>query len=110
MTVQSADFGRLSLLSRSMSGVCAIRVVVLCPGGRLVFDECEWRDCLAEVERGDIELQFRDGSKRECETGDVLWLVGLPIVALHNSGSDLTVLVAISRRRADQTGLESTGN
>jgi hypothetical protein len=37
-------------------------------------------------------------------------LVGLPIVALHNSGSDLTVLVAISRRRADQTGLESTGN
>jgi len=110
MTGQYCDVGRLGLLGRTRSGAFATRIVVLPPGSSLVFDEREWRDCLVEVERGDVKLQLRGGGGHECRAGDVLWLVGLPILALHNPGCDRTVLVAVSRRRLDHLQSELRGH
>jgi hypothetical protein len=80
-----------------MSPAFAIRIVVIPPGTKLDFEEEEWRDCLVEIESGVVELQFRDDCARACQAGDLLWFVGLPIVALHNFESRPAVLVAVSR-------------
>jgi quercetin dioxygenase-like cupin family protein len=98
MTGQDADAGRLGLLGRTRAEAFTIRVVVLQPGSERVFDEREWRDSLVEVECGQLELELRNGQKRVFSCGDVLWLVGLPILSLHNHGCERVVLVAASRR------------
>jgi hypothetical protein len=84
------------------SGVPAgfdVRRIVLAPGAERRFDEAEWRDAIVVVESGRIELECRSGSRCGFRRGDVLWLVGLPLRALRNSGRTRTVLVAVSRRR-----------
>ena len=48
------------------------------------------------VERGEIELECLAGNRLRCGAGAVLWLVGLPLRALHNRGSETAVLAAVS--------------
>ena len=110
MTGQDADAGRLGILGRTRGEAFAIRVVVLPPGSERVFDEREWRDSFVEVECGQIELELRSGDRRVFESGDVLWLVGLPILALHNRGCECAVLVAASRRHIQRPRPRSTNN
>ena len=38
------------------------------------------------------------GSRLRLERGTVLWLVGLPLRALHNGGVEAALLLAVSRR------------
>lgn len=74
------------------------RVIVIAPGRVRMYDEAEWRDAIVVVERGEVELRCRRGTRRRFRRGDVLWLDGLPLRSLHNPGQESAVLVAISRR------------
>jgi hypothetical protein len=76
-----------------------IRVVVLVPGAERPYEESEWRDALVVLETGDIDLESVGGSRHHFRSGDVLWLSGLPLRALHNYGPEPALLVAVSRRR-----------
>jgi hypothetical protein len=68
------------------------------PGAVRPYDDSEWRDALVLVERGTIELECRAGGCRAFHEGELLWLSGLPLRALHNRGTEPAVLVAVSRR------------
>lgn len=76
-----------------------LRVVLIAPGHERLYDEAEWRDALVVVEQGEVELEGSGGSSRSFGRGAVLWLVGLPLRALHNRGPEPVSMVAISRRR-----------
>lgn len=74
------------------------RVVTIAPGGERAYDEVEWRDAIVVVARGTVELEAPTGVRRRLTRHAVLWLAGLPLRALHNPGTDTTVLVAVRRR------------
>jgi len=93
-----ADRSPLSFLGRRLSPLFERRAAVLAPGHTWVYDEAEWRGAIVVVEHGQIELECVDGSRHRFGRGDVLWLDGLPLRALHNRGRTSTMLVAVSRR------------
>jgi hypothetical protein len=90
---------RLSLLWRRLPSTFEIRVAAVAPGGKRRYAEDDWRDALVVIERGELELESLGGTRRRFGRGGVLWLVGLPLRALHNRGRETAVLVAVSRRR-----------
>ena len=97
-----AGRGRCSFLgSRVPQGFQVRRIVVDC-GGERTYDETEWLDAIVVVERGEIELECTRGGRRRFCAGDVLWLVGLPLRALHCCGTDPAVLLAVSREGTDE--------
>ena len=75
------------------------RTVTIAPGEQVGYVESEWRDELVIVSSGAIELESCSGSRWCFRSGDILWLVGLPLRALHNRGSENAVLLAVSRER-----------
>jgi hypothetical protein len=75
-----------------------LRAVAVAPGSQRAYCEDEWRDALVVVKRGEIELESVSGTSHRFTRGDLLWLTGLPLRALHNRGSEPTLLVAVSRR------------
>jgi quercetin dioxygenase-like cupin family protein len=81
---------------RSQDGF-EVRVVAVAPGRTRAYDEAEWTDALVIVEAGQIELEAVSGSRQTFERGDVLWLVGLPLRALHNPGREPALMVAVTR-------------
>jgi hypothetical protein len=83
---------------RSEEGFEARRVTVA-PGGARAYDAAEWSGAIVVVAHGQIELEATGGSRRTFERGAVLWLVGLPLRALHNHGPERAVMVAFTRRR-----------
>jgi hypothetical protein len=95
---------RLAFLGRPLPGSFERRVVVVAPGRQRAFDDAEWRDALVVVERGEIELECLGGTCWRFGRGDVLWLIGLPVRALHNPGREPAVLAAVSRRRRGRGG------
>jgi quercetin dioxygenase-like cupin family protein len=93
------DRSPLPFADRRLSPRFERRAVVIAPGCARAYHEAEWRDAIVIVESGQIELELV-GPGRPCfERGDVLWLDGLPLRALHNRGSEPAVLVAVARRR-----------
>lgn len=74
------------------------RAVVIDPGCTRTYDECEWDDALVIIERGTIALESTLGSCYRFARGDLLWLMGLPLHAVHNAGEEPALLIAISRR------------
>ena len=100
----AADQPPLSFLGRPLPASFERRVVILGPGDALVYDPAEWRDAIIVVEAGQIELECRDGSRQYFGRGDILWLDGLPLRALHNPGPNLAVLTAVSRRDSSSSG------
>lgn len=60
--------------------------------------QAEWRDALVEVGQGEISLEVSDGHWHRVAGGDVLWLYGLPVRALHNCGAQVALLVVLRRR------------
>jgi hypothetical protein len=93
------DAGRLDLLGKTASEAFLVRVLILPPGSRRVFDDLDWQDSLVEVACGELELELRGGARQAHGASDVLWLTGLPVVALCNPGYERTLLVAASRPR-----------
>ena len=75
-----------------------LRPIELSPGGARAYHAEDWRDALVVVKRGSIELECLSGASVRFEAGDLFWLTGLPLRALHNRGGDPTLLVAVSRR------------
>ena len=75
-----------------------LRPVTVPPGSCRPYREDDWRDALVVVKRGEIELESMSGVSHRFTCGDLLWLTGLPLRALHNRGSEPTLLVVVSRR------------
>jgi hypothetical protein len=73
------------------------RVVTLDAGERRLYDEAEWDDALVLVEAGVVELEGLTGRRFRFERGDILWLAGVPLRALHNPGPATVVLLALRR-------------
>jgi hypothetical protein len=90
--------GRLTFLDRPLPAAFELRLVALDPGGDRPYDAAEWRGALVVVERGEVELEANSGRCWTFKAGSVLWLVGLPLRALHNRGAEQTVLSAVTRR------------
>jgi hypothetical protein len=76
-----------------------VRRIVVAPGTDRPYVEADWADALVVVESGGVELECTGGTRRRFGRGDMLWLIGLPLRALHNRGRVPTVLVAVSRLR-----------
>jgi hypothetical protein len=74
-----------------------LRVVTVAPGRARRYAEAEWRDALVVVESGEVELEPEDGVRRRFARGDMLWLTGLRLRAVHNRGPEPARLVAVSR-------------
>ena len=74
------------------------RVVTVAPGDARPYDPDEWFDAIVVVETGEVDLEGRGGSLARFRVGDILWLTGLPLRALHNRGPEPVRLVAVSRR------------
>jgi hypothetical protein len=74
-----------------------MRTVRVEPGGSLPYEESEWRDALVTVESGELELVMACGRSCFFQTGDLLWLQGLPLAHLRNRRDEPTVLLAASR-------------
>ena len=94
----TSDHAPVSFLERRPDSAFEKRVVSIAPGSSRAYDGGEWRDALVVVERGEIELESTAGDRRTFEAGAVLFLVGLPLRALHNRAREDAVLVAVSRR------------
>jgi hypothetical protein len=88
----------LSFIESALPPAFEMRTVSIAPGCGLAYDALQWRDALVVVERGEVELECLHGSRRRFAHGEVLWLIGLPLRALHNAGREPVVLVAVTRR------------
>jgi hypothetical protein len=97
----NADQAPLSLLGRPLPPSFERRVIVLPPGHTRAYNPAEWGGALVVVEQGQVELESMDGNCRTFVSGDVLWLDGLPLRALHNHGRVAAVLAAVSRRATE---------
>ena len=98
------DAGSVSL-GPSVPDAFDVRRVVVTPGAERPFVEAEWRDAIVVVESGWLELECQTGVRWRFGRGDVLWLIGLPLRALHAHGQAPAVLIAVSRtREAMRTG------
>jgi quercetin dioxygenase-like cupin family protein len=102
---QEPSQDRLSFLGRTLPAAFESRSVTVAPGGVLGYIEAEWRDALVVVEQGRIEVETFSGRRRRFSRGDVLCLIGLSIVALHNHGEDPVLLIAVWRRRPHRGGM-----
>jgi hypothetical protein len=89
----------LSFLGRPLPPAFELRTFVVPPDGERPYDRADWHGALVVVERGEIELEWRDGPRRRFARGAVLWLSDLPLRALHNRGREPAMLAAVSRRR-----------
>ena len=76
-----------------------MRTVCVEPGDSMPYVDAEWRDALVTVESGELELVMACGRSCFFQSGDLLWLQGLPLAHLRNRGDQPTVLVAASRNR-----------
>ena len=90
---------RVSFVDRPLPPSFELRLFALAPGHERAYDEAEWRGALVVVERGEVELEWLAGGRLQCGAGAVLWLVGLPLRALHTRGLETALLAAVSRRR-----------
>jgi quercetin dioxygenase-like cupin family protein len=107
--MDGSGHGRLPFLGIRLARRFEIRIVTVAPGHERAFDDDDWRDALVSVERGQIELESSSGASWRFARGDLLWLSGLPLRALHNPGREPAVLVAVSRRGAIRRGPRPAG-
>jgi hypothetical protein len=90
---------RLTLLARRLPPRFEVALVTIAPGGNRTYDPAEWADALVVVERGEIELECTHGGPLRFVAGEMLWLCGLGVRALHNPGSRPALITAFRRRR-----------
>jgi quercetin dioxygenase-like cupin family protein len=92
------DAEPITFLGRPLGPSFRSRTVTIRPGASLPYAEHEWRDALVVVECGTVVVECDAGGRRTFTTGEVLWLSGIGVRALHNEGGESVVLVAVSRR------------
>lgn len=61
------------------------------------FDADEWRGALVVIERGGLELEWRDGTRLAFAAGDLLCLQNLALVTLRATTTTPTVLLVVRR-------------
>jgi hypothetical protein len=88
----------LSFMERPLPLGFEMRTISIAAGCALAYDASEWDDAIVVVEQGEIELECVHGTRLHFAHGEVLWLTGLPLRALHNCGHEAAVLVAVTRR------------
>jgi hypothetical protein len=93
----SADTERISFLDAELPPGFELELVSVEPGATRPYRDADWWDSLIVVEHGALELECVRGGRRRFEAGSVMWLAGLPLVALHNPGPDPVLLAAVSR-------------
>jgi hypothetical protein len=93
----TADKERISFLDADLPEGFELELVSVEPGATRPYRDADWWDSLIVVEHGTLELECVRGGRRKFEPGAVLWLVGLPLVALHNPGPEPVLLAAVSR-------------
>ena len=74
-----------------------VRTVRVEPGDSLPYREADWHDALVTVESGELEVVMTCGRSCFFQSGDLLWLQGLPLARLRNRGEETAVLSAASR-------------
>jgi predicted enzyme related to lactoylglutathione lyase len=79
-----------------MASFC-VKAVTIAPGAGHPYDAAEWCDAIVSVERGELELECVSGARRRFGSGSLIWLCDLPLSALHSTGTDPVLLVAVSR-------------
>jgi quercetin dioxygenase-like cupin family protein len=92
------DAEPITFLGRPLGPSFRSRTVTIRPGGTRPYEEAEWRDALVVVESGAVVVEGQAGARRTFRAGDVLWLTGVGVLALHNDGRESAVIVAVSRR------------
>jgi hypothetical protein len=90
--------GGLSFLHRPLPPRFELLVITLAPGRDRPFAASEWRDAVAIVERGAIELEDTDQECLRLRCGAVLSLSGLHVRALRNPGTEPAVVTVVRRR------------
>ena len=75
----------------------ATRRLLIEPHQPRPFDASEWLGSLVVVERGGLELEWRDGIRLSFSIGDVLCLQGLGLVALRATARSPTLLLVMRR-------------
>ena len=85
-------------LAVGTSPTFATAVVTLEPGRVLPYDEAAWHGAIVFITTGEIELVCDSGALHVFGHGNILWLEGLPLRALRNSGPTTARLLTISRR------------
>ena len=93
-----ADHEALSLVDRSIPAAFVRWIVTIAPAASHPYVESDWRGALIEVDAGEVVLVGVTGGSLRVGPGAVLWLDGVPLVALHNPGGVPAVLVAVARR------------
>ena len=88
----------LDLLGTCCSDRIEVSIRILYAGTETAYHPDDWKDSIVEIESGAVEIKTRDGATLEFRSGDVFWLAGLPVRALHNRGDIPAVLVTATRR------------
>ena len=78
------------------------RVVELSPDEDLSVDSGLWRDAIAFVEEGEVELECVAGERRRFASGAVICFPP-PVRLLRNRGRRPARLIAISRRSRERS-------
>jgi hypothetical protein len=73
------------------------RVLRVEPGLELDFEASGLFDAIMVVERGEVELECRSGTRRRFGRGSMIQIARLPIAHLRCVGPGPLVLVAVSR-------------
>jgi hypothetical protein len=94
---QETNSERISFLDAELPPGFELELVSVEPGATRPYRDADWWDALVVVEHGEIELECVRGGRRRFDTGAVMWLAGLPLVALHNPGPEPVLLAAVSR-------------
>jgi hypothetical protein len=102
------DSDRISFLDAELPPGFELELVSVEPGATRPYRDADWWDALVVVEHGTVELECVRGGHRRFDAGAVMWLVGLPLVALHNPGPEPALLSAVSRTRDRAMNLPST--
>ncbi|HJR91578.1 MAG TPA: META domain-containing protein, partial [Acidimicrobiia bacterium] len=74
------------------------RWVVLPSRSSRRYRPADWVDTLVVVGRGEVEIECVGGTRQRFGAGEILFLDGLPLRALHGPGPGSTLLIAVSRR------------
>lgn len=86
------------VLGRRLPPTLTVRVIVIAPGATRPYDAADWRSALAVVEQGEVHVEWIDGRRWRHREGDVLFLAGLPVRAVHNPATQPAVIATVRRR------------
>ena len=94
-----ADAERISFLGKQCPNGFRLRTLTLQPRDAIDYVPTDWVDTVVVVERGELELECRSGTRGCFGEGAILSLSELGLRRLRNIGGTPLVLSALSRER-----------